>query len=307
MPPPPTTKVAAFYRGGWQCEYTLNATGYATAEKFDLHQRQILARLQDVGTVGQFQVLEFQRYGIPKINPTSQLQSTTGLRVFGQARDRETVASLGKAMLDTLMQHYPGMHGSLDWRLLEPKPYLAYCPCITEQRRLKEEIFLLDKAGNLALNVDTGSPPAFHAISPRHNSVTANPVAMAEFGPTIKARLGDLVLARSGDKGSNLNIGFFVREADEWDWLRSFLDHDRMIALMADEWSDKYRLERCELPGIQAVHFVVYGILKRGVSSSSRLDALGKGFAEYIRDRWTELPTTFRDRYTKTLPSSHSL
>lgn len=307
MPPPPTTKVAAFYRGGWQCEYTLNATGYASAEKFELHKRQILWRLQDVGELDKYQVLEFQQYGISETNPTSQLRSTTGLRVFGQAKDRDTVATLGKAMLDTLMQHYAGMHGTLDWRLLQPKPYVAYCPCIMEQRLLKEEIHILDKAGNLVLSTDTGHPPAFRDLTPRQDYDTADPIAMATFGSTVNARLGDLVLARSGDKGANLNIGFFVREEDEWDWLRSFLSHGKMTALMADEWDDKYRLERCEFPGIRAVHFVVYGILQRGVSSSARLDALGKGFAEYIRDRWTELPTLFRDRYTNTLPSSHSV
>lgn len=43
-------------------------------------------------------------------------------------------------------------------------------------------------------------------------------------------------------------------------------------------------LERVEFPRIWAVHFVVYGILGRGVSSSSRLDALGKGCADYLRD-----------------------
>lgn len=38
-----------------------------------------------------------------------------------------------------------------------------------------------------------------------------------------------------------------------------------------------------ELPDIAAVHFVIYGPLGRGVSSSTRLDGLGKGFAEFIR------------------------
>lgn len=39
----------------------------------------------------------------------------------------------------------------------------------------------------------------------------------------------------------------------------------------------RYFVERCELPEIKAVHFVIYGPLGRGVSSSKLLDALGKG------------------------------
>lgn len=59
---------------------------------------------------------------------------------------------------------------------------------------------------------------------------------------------------------------------------------------MGDDWKEEYFLERVEFPGIYAVHFVVYGILGRGVSGSSRLDSLGKGFADWVRDRWVDVP-----------------
>ena len=39
-----------------------------------------------------------------------------------------------------------------------------------------------------------------------------------------------------------------------------------------------------------AVHFVIYGPLGRGVSSCRLLDALGKGFADYIRDKVVDVP-----------------
>lgn len=52
-----------------------------------------------------------------------------------------------------------------------------------------------------------------------------------------------------------------------------------MQALLAGDWREHYFIERCEFPGILAIHFVVYGILGRGVSSSTILDSLGKGFA----------------------------
>jgi len=34
----------------------------------------------------------------------------------------------------------------------------------------------------------------------------------------------------------------------------------------------------------------VYGILGRGVSGSARLDGLGKGVADYLRDKVVEVP-----------------
>ena len=65
-----------------------------------------------------------------------------------------------------------------------------------------------------------------------------------------------------------------------------------MRAMLAsdDDWDDSFLIERVEFPKIHAVHFVIYGILGRGVSSSSRLDGFGKGFADYVRDKIVEVP-----------------
>lgn len=48
------------------------------------------------------------------------------------------------------------------------------------------------------------------------------------------------------------------------------------LALMANDYDPRLRIERCEFPEIQAIHFVVHGLLGTGVSSTSSPDALGK-------------------------------
>ena len=108
-------------------------------------------------------------------------------------------------------------------------------------------------------------------------------------------RLGDVVLARSGDKGANINIGMFVRKEAHYPWLQSFLTRRKMVELIGDDWREDYFVERCEFPNLLAVHFVVYGPLGRGVSSCRLLDALGKGFADYIRDKVVDVPKTIVD------------
>lgn len=74
-------------------------------------------------------------------------------------------------------------------------------------------------------------------------------------------------------------MGFFVQNSDEYEWLCTSLTRKKVKVLLGQDWRDDYFIERCEFPGILAVHFVVYGILGRGVSSSTILDSLGKGFA----------------------------
>lgn len=171
-----------------------------------------------------------------------------------------------------------------------PKTYLAYYPGLVDQDLLKEEVVFL---GKTIRSIDAGHPPTYEQLTPRNNYETHNPVSLDKFGPTTNRPFGDIALARSGDKGANVNIGMFVHTDEEWDWLRSFLTCSRMQELVGDDWQPDFWIERVEFPHIKAVHFVIYGILGRGVSSSSRLDSLGKAFAEYIRDRVVPIPQKF--------------
>jgi hypothetical protein len=64
LPPPPTTKLAVFYKGGYQCEMLMAATGTpeSVSRKWDIHEYQIRKRLQQLGKLDDFDILDFQRY-----------------------------------------------------------------------------------------------------------------------------------------------------------------------------------------------------------------------------------------------------
>lgn len=194
------------------------------------------------------------------------------------------------------MQHFSGFHLSLDMRTAVPRPYLAFYPALYPQASLRETINLLSRSGTPAATVaPAGHPSRYAALDPkRENYETAGPRPLAAFGPTVPARLGSVVLGRSGDKGANINVGLFVRRAAHFAWLQAFLTRPRMAQLMGDDWRpNDYFVERMEFPHIWAVHFVIYGPLGRGVSSCRLLDCLGKGFADYVRDRVVDVPLAF--------------
>jgi hypothetical protein len=136
--------------------------------------------------------------------------------------------------------------------------------------------------------IKAGHPPIYQAFGPRASYEAKDPIKFS--GQTLRVRLGDIVLARSGDKGSNLNIGLFVDSSVRWNWLRSYLTITKMQELVGEDWKPEFSMERVEFPRIFAVHFVIYGILGRGVSSSTRLDGFGKGFADYIRNKIVDVP-----------------
>jgi len=291
--PPPTTKLAIFYHGGYEAQLLTNATGYATAEKWKLFEAQMRHVLEQKGLADKFQILDFQVLGTPAPDPRTQFASTTYCRIFVQADTELAIYGLLKAWSEIAMHHFSGFHLSLDTRTALPRSYLAFYPALYSQDKLKEGVALLGEDGEDAETAGAGHPPRYQKLQPRENYETATPLDLAFFGVTRKTRLGDICLARSGDKGANINFGLFVRRADHYPWLQNFMTRSKLQRLMADDWTDDFFIERMEFPDIWAVHFVIYGPLGRGVSSCRLLDALGKGFADYIRDRVVDVPERF--------------
>ncbi|KAI1429019.1 DUF1446-domain-containing protein [Xylaria sp. FL1777] len=297
-PPPPTTKLAVFYRAGWQGEVTFNATGYATKHKYDLQEAQMRTQLDEWGATKDIDVLEFQRVGVPQENPRSQLECTTYIRVVAQAKHIETIRLVNKALWYNFMQHFAGFGCTLDWRLLSiPIPFLGYFPALVAQSRIEESVTTIGHGGEVESRVVVGPPRITEELAPRENYDPVSPRALSSFGSSRTIPFGDIILARSGDKGANVNVGFTPRKiydnAEVWEWLRSFLTKDKLKELMGNDWQDWFHIERVEFPRIRAVHFVVYGILGRGVSSSVSLDSLGKGFAEFLRAVHVPVPVKF--------------
>ncbi|KAL4805064.1 DUF1446 domain-containing protein [Aspergillus unguis] len=286
-PPPSTTKCAVFYHGGYEAQLLLNATGYATARKWDLLEKQ-LRHFIPAAVLNDLETLEFQRIGGPAQNPSSQLESTTYLRVFVTSKNESAILAVAKAMGSISLKHFSGFHASLDMRTAIPRPFLAYYPALVKQSDISEEINFIDESDTIS-SFSTGHPPRYEEPGMRDNYDPKDPQTYSS-SSTKQLRLGDIALGRSGDKGGNLNVGFFPTNAAYWPWLRDYMTRDRMRELLGGDWHESFFIERVEFPRIQAVHFVIYGILGRGVSSSSRLDGFGKGFVDYVRDKFVDVP-----------------
>lgn len=186
------------------------------------------------------------------------------------------------------------MHCTLDMRTAVPKPFLAFYPAIIPQSELEEAINIFSpNSVTKAKRIIVGPPKKTEVLQARDNYDPREPVSLSSFGPTVMKPLGDIALARSGDKGANVNLGLYVQTAEQWEWFRSFMTRAKIQELMGKDWKNWYFVERVEMPEIYAVHYVVYGPLGRAVSSSRLLDSLGKGFGEFIRAVHVPIPTKF--------------
>ncbi|MBD0021150.1 acyclic terpene utilization AtuA family protein [Gordonia pseudamarae] len=120
----------------------------------------------------------------------------------------------------------------------------------------------------------------------------AEPVAgYTDHGPTRRVPLGLIAGARSGDKGGSANIGVWVRNREQFDWLSATLDTDRLRELLPE--TTDLVVHRHSLPNLLAVNFVIEGILGRGVADNVRFDPQAKGLGEWLRSRNIDVPERF--------------
>ena len=102
----------------------------------------------------------------------------------------------------------------------------------------------------------------------------------------MRAPLGTIAGARSGDKGGDANIGVWVRDERAYAWLRDTLTVEKLRELLPEV----QHADRFELPNLHALNFVVYGILGDGVAASTRFDPQGKALGEWLRSRVVDIP-----------------
>ncbi|MEU5946522.1 acyclic terpene utilization AtuA family protein [Micromonospora sp. NPDC047465] len=125
------------------------------------------------------------------------------------------------------------------------------------------------------------------AAGDRRGADPGRPAAPAD-RPTRRAPLGELVGARSGDKGGDANLGVWARTDATWSWLRGWLTEARLRELLPE--TAPLAVERYELPNLRAVNFVVRGLLGQGVAASTRFDPQAKALGELLRSRVVDLP-----------------
>ena len=101
-------------------------------------------------------------------------------------------------------------------------------------------------------------------------------------------RLSDIAYARSGDKGADANVGIIARTLDAFELMRQFLTEQ----VVEDFFKPLgvTQVVRYELPNLQALNFVLVGILGGGGSVSLRNDAQGKALGQQLLEMKLQIP-----------------
>jgi hypothetical protein len=97
---------------------------------------------------------------------------------------------------------------------------------------------------------------------------------------TKSISLGDIAYARSGDKGSDANIGVIAFSEKGFHFLKKYLTINKVNVFF--EKLGHCSVKRYELPNLWALNFILKGILDGGGSLSLRIDAQGKALGQAI-------------------------
>jgi hypothetical protein len=285
-PPPATTKVCLNELGGFRNSVEFLLTGLDIPEKAALVQHQMEAAFS-AGTRPESVEWRLDRTDVP--DPATQAQATSLLRLNVRSARSEPV---GRAFSDAAVQlalaSYPGF--SLSRPPAAATPYGVYRPAYLPQTEVPHTVVHPD-----GRREDIPPPEVLELVERTGVVSTGSTSDLGDWvGETVRAPLGRLAFARSGDKGGDANIGVWIpadhpARDDAYAWLLGFLDDATVRELLGE--AATLDLEIHPLPNLRAVNVVIHGLLGEGVASSTRLDPQAKGVGEWLRARDCAIPS----------------
>jgi hypothetical protein len=298
-PPPPTLKVCVNFLGGYRNTMTLVLTGLDIEEKAAWAQDELFAVL---GGRDQFADVDVRLLRFDHPDAPSNEQAVAHLRVTVKDRDPRAVGRrFSNATMELALGGYAGFHTTtppsaesaygIYWPTTVPASEVAHVAVLPDGTRIDVPA----ASGTAAALAPADTAPADTApadTAPRPDDAADSPSPLAG-DRTVRAPLGRVCAARSGDKGGNANVGLWTRDAAGYRWLRGYLTVERLRGLLPE--ARDLEIRRFELPNLFAVNFVIAGLLGEGVASSTRPDPQAKGLGEYLRSRLVELPLDLLD------------
>ncbi|MFE0571152.1 acyclic terpene utilization AtuA family protein [Streptomyces albogriseolus] len=273
--PPPTLKVGRNRLGGFRNEVVFVLTG------LDIEAKAALVREQMSDALAASPPADV-RWDLARTDrPDADTEETASalLRLVVRDPDQQKVGRvLSGAAIELALAGYPGFH------VVAPpgkgSPYGVFEDVYVPQGDV-DHVAVLDDGRRITVDppqdtavLDDVPPPA--------------PPEQLPPGPTVRAALGRVVGARSGDKGGNANVGVWARTDDAWRWLAHELTVERFRELIPE--ARELPVTRHALPNLRALNFVVEGILGEGVAAQARFDPQAKALGEWLRSRHADIP-----------------
>lgn len=282
--PPPTYKLSATYHSGWRSAAQLSIFGMEAVDKARRTGAALLNRVR--GLMHEAGHADFEKTHVTVLGAEEsygpharQVDVREAIaRVAVMHRSREALAIFAREARAPGVSWAPGTtSGSALTLNGKPaiEPVYRLFSCLVDKAMLPAPRVVLD-GESVAVPVSIPES-ASNAGKPGAANVVQE-IMEAQAGARV--RLVDVAYARCGDKGNLSNIAVFARRAEDFAALTQALQ-PQMVADYLRHLV-KGPVVRYEVPGLNAVNFVLEQALDGGGPTSLRPDPLGKGMAQML-------------------------
>jgi hypothetical protein len=286
-PAPETLKVAMNFEGGYRNGFTFCLTGLDIEEKAALVERTMWSHVK--GGRESFAQSRVQLIRTDKADPATNEEAVALLKITVKDPDERKVGrAFSSVGIEMALASYPGMFGLGGPSSAEP--YGVYWPTLVPAGEVSETLVSADGSRRrIEPAPNDPGPSDLPEPSDLPGPTVATVQRSTKTSAMVRAPLGRVIGARSGDKGGNANLGVWARTDDAYVWLSNFLTVDRVQELLPE--TKDLTLQRHDLPNIRALNFLIVGLLEEGVAASTRMDGQAKGLGEYLRAKVVDVPT----------------
>lgn len=306
--PPPKLKVGINMLGGFRNTVSLVLTGLQQDEKADialnavcgisLEQAESGATPRELAAASSLNVdeLDIQLLRTFQTNPITLAEAQSFLNITVKDPDPKKVGrAFSSKVIEATLSSYPGLFPTRP--PAEGSPFGVFWPALVDPKYVPVTVHV---EGQDPISVSPGGGPDLAAATAGPGSTPRQVDASAityEAPSEVSIGLlpfGDIVGARSGDKGGNANVGFWVPDIGDGNhelrfaWLVNWLTPSRVHHLLPE--AEGLQVDVYPLPNLNSVNVVIHGLLDRGVAQTTRIDPQAKGLGEQFRARLIRIP-----------------
>ena len=193
------------------------------------------------------------------------------LKMSAKAASKDSLELFAREFAPAATSMAPGTLGLVGGRP-SPTPVVRLFSFLLDKRAVAVEIDINGERDAVTIPLQGGFDATTLGPAQTHASAAADG----------KERVPLITLAhgRSGDKGNIANIGLIARRAEDLPRLSAWLTPERVAAHFAHRTPS--RVERFDLPGLNAINFVLHDVLGGGGMASLHTDNLAKAYAQVL-------------------------
>ncbi|KAG0242144.1 hypothetical protein BGW41_004767 [Actinomortierella wolfii] len=209
-------------------------------------------------------------------------------RITAVHKDKTALLLLGVELAPSATGNAPGITGGGAGRP-HPSPNMTHYSILVDKKYVPAKLTIgrgdQQKTKEVAF---TGPSSAQNEYPPALPAAPLPSAAEESQGEKVTVPLIRLAYARSGDKGDTSNIGVIARDPKYYPWINRALTAEAVKGYMSHLVQGE--VARYELPGINALNFVLTRSLGGGGLSSLNLDRQGKAYGQMLLSFKVQVP-----------------